>query len=54
MERHHPARQPGETILIDKVVHDLVHEGERDAVRKIMQQDGLHGNPGGWTSKRIP
>ena len=53
MERHHPGRTPGDTELIWKTVHDLIHESERDAVREIFRQDGLKGNPGAWTAKRI-
>jgi hypothetical protein len=51
MERHHPGRLDGKTELVDKIVHDLIHESERDAVRDIFRQDGLKGNPGAWTGK---
>ena len=54
MERHHPARQEGPTELIEKSVHDGIHQGERDAVRTVLEQDGLTGHPGRWTAKRIP
>jgi hypothetical protein len=53
MENHHPARQAGPTELIPKCVHDIIHQNERDAVRDIMQQDGLAGHPGRWTAKHI-
>lgn len=53
MERHHPARQFGPTELISKTEHDAIHQGERDAVRNIFEQDGLKGNPGAWTAKNI-
>lgn len=53
MERHHPGRLRGETELIMKTVHDMIHEDERDAVRKVLKADGETGNPGSWTGKRI-
>jgi len=53
MEKHHPARQSGDTDLIPKTEHDLIHEGEREAVRDVFERDGLTSNPGSWTSKRI-
>lgn len=53
MEKHHPGRLKGPTVLIPKTVHDLIHEDERDAVREIFRKDGLTGNPGAWTGKRI-
>ena len=51
MERHHTARQDGATELIMKTVHDAIHQAERDAVRTVLKQDGLRGNPGAWTAK---
>lgn len=54
MEDHHPGRLPIKTVRIPKLVHDLIHQGERDAVREIFEKDGLKGNPGRWTAKRIP
>ncbi len=47
MERHHTARQDGETELIWKTVHDIIHQDERDAVRPLIKK----GHPGGWTLK---
>jgi len=54
MEDHHPGRLPIKTVRIPKLVHDLIHQGERDAVSEIFEKDGLKGNPGRWTAKRIP
>ena len=51
MERHHPGRQDGDTELIPKTVHDIIHQNERDAVSDILQKDGLNGHPGKWTGK---
>jgi hypothetical protein len=53
MERHHSGRLDGPTELIWKSVHDLIHESERDAVKGIFREDGLKGNPGAWTGRRI-
>lgn len=53
MERHHPGRLKGETELIPKTVHDIIHQNERGAVREIFKKDRLKGNPGSWTGKRI-
>lgn len=54
MEDHHPGRLPIKTVRIPKLVHDLIHQGERDAVSEIFKKDGLKGNPGRWTAKGIP
>ena len=51
MERHHQGRQDGDTTLIPKTVHDIIHQDERDAVRNVFKKDGLKGNPGSWTGK---
>ncbi|MEK7572350.1 MAG: hypothetical protein AAB493_00640 [Patescibacteria group bacterium] len=54
-EDHHPGRLAGPTELIPKIVHDIIHQDERDAVRGIFKQDGITGfNPGRWTGKHIP
>lgn len=53
MERHHIARQEGDTILIDRTTHRIIHQQERDAVRDVFEKDGLKGNPGSWTAKKI-
>ena len=53
MERHHPGRLAGPTEMVWKSVHDLIHESERDAVRKVFREDGLSGNAGAWSGKRI-
>lgn len=53
MERHHPGRLEGPTELILKTVHDFIHQDERDAVKKILDEDGLSGQPGKWTGKGI-
>ena len=51
MERHHPGRLDGETEMIMKTVHNMIHADERAAVRTIFRGDGLKGNPGSWTGK---
>ena len=53
MEGHHPGRLKGPTELIPKVVHDIIHQDERDAVREIFKKDGEKGNPGSWTGRKI-
>ena len=54
MEGHHDGRLAGPTRLVMKTVHDMIHQGERDAVRQIFDRDGLKGNnPGRWTGKNI-
>lgn len=53
MERHHPGRIWGETVMIDKITHDLIHDSEREAVREVFKQDGLQGNPNAWSAKPI-
>ena len=39
-EDHHPGRLAGPTESIPKLVHDIIHQDERDAVVKIFKQDG--------------
>lgn len=53
MERHHSGRLKGKTELITKTIHNIIHQDERNAVRKIFKKDGLKGNPGSWTGKNI-
>ena len=52
-ENHHPGRLAGPTVPIPKIVHDMIHQDERDAVKMIFQQDGLSGHPGRWSGKPI-
>tara|TARA_Y100000310_G_C20118181_1_gene550240 strand:- start:147 stop:347 length:201 start_codon:yes stop_codon:yes gene_type:complete len=53
MENHHPGRLKGDTNLILKSTHDMIHQDERDAVREIFKEDGEKGHPGSWSGKGI-
>ncbi len=54
-EDHHPGRLAGPTERIPKLVHDIIHKDERDAVRGVFKLDGITGfNPGRWSGKNIP
>lgn len=54
-EEHHPGRLAGPTERIPKLVHDIIHQDERNAVKGIFELDGITGfNPGRWTGKKIP
>lgn len=59
-EEHHPGRLAGPTERIPKIVHDIIHQDERDAVKDILEEyrirkpNGHHFQPGEWTGKRIP
>lgn len=53
-EEHHPGRLAGPTVSIPKIVHDFIHQDERDAVKSVFKEDGITGfHPGRWTGKRI-
>lgn len=41
MERHHQGRQDGDTVLIPKTVHDIIHQNEIDAVRDVFKKMDL-------------
>lgn len=53
-EDHHPGRLAGPIERIPKLVHDIIHQDERDAVKGVFELDGITGfNPGRWSGKRI-